>query len=310
MGEFLALVRRILAGETVLGVERKRVRKDGTPIEVAISSTGLAGPDGSSHALVAYVEDITARKRAEAERTRLLEAEREARREAENALAVREDFLTIASHDLKTPLSALRMQIEGMHDAHRRGRLAPEMIERGLAVAERQVERLVRLAQRLLELARIRTGRLALEKQSCDLSAIAGEICERYEPALRRAGCALTLDVPPVAAGVWDRDRIEEVVENLLSNAMKFGEGRPVRVAVASEGSRVRVTVEDHGIGISPELRDRIFERFERGSNSLHYGGLGMGLYISKNIVEAHGGTLTAQSAPGAGSTFVAEFPA
>lgn len=283
------------------------VRLDGArvPVEISSSTMMLEG----RRAILGLFRDITDRCRSEEERERLLELERKARGEAEAAVKARDEFLNIAAHDLKTPLGALQVQIEGMRRADERERLTPEIVRQGLKLADRQCARLVRLVKRLLELTRIGAGRLELRRHPCDLAALAREVCERHAPILSKAGCAFEFAGAGEASGEWDGDRLEQVIENLLSNAIKFGAGKPVSVSVSSSPAGARLAVTDHGIGIATDQRERIFEPFERGASAAHHGGLGMGLYISRKIVEAHDGTIAVESSPGRGSTLRVELP-
>jgi signal transduction histidine kinase len=142
-----------------------------------------------------------------------------------------------------------------------------------------------------------------------DLTAVTREVLDQFAAELARAGCATELEAPHPVLGRWDPLRIEQVVANLLSNACKYGAGKPIRISVEVNGDRARLSVRDHGIGIAPADRERIFERFERAASARHYGGLGLGLYITRQVVEAHGGTIRVVSHTGAGSTFAVELP-
>lgn len=271
-------------------------------------STSRREPDGSL-SWDGIEIDITDQKRQEEERARLLEMEQEARREAEAAVRVRDEFLSIASHDLKTPLSALQIQVEQMEKASRERKLQPEKIEAGLTLVGRQTRRLIRLVRGLLELSRITAGQFALRIAPCNLGELAVEVVERMGPELERAGCPLDVTTAPEVTGAWDADRLEQIVENLLANAIKFAPGRPIRLEVFAVDRCARLVVADRGIGIPKDQEERIFAPFERGGVSTHYGGMGMGLYIARQIAQAHGGTLTVTSAHGEGSVFTLELP-
>jgi PAS domain S-box-containing protein len=225
--------------------------------------------------------------------------------EAEQAIQVRDDFLSIASHELRTPLTALQLQIETLRDAV--GGLDAATITRRLVKAERQIGRLGKLIANLLDVSRIVSGRLVLDLEEVDAAEAVREVADRFAEEAQRAGCQLELATTP-AVGRWDRVRLEQVVTNLLSNAIKYAPGRPIRIEVAG-GSPTRVVVEDHGIGIAPDDLARIFERFERAVPTRHYGGLGMGLFIAHQIVEAHGGSIQVTSHPGEGARFTVELP-
>ncbi|WP_241758829.1 sensor histidine kinase [Pyxidicoccus parkwayensis] len=235
-------------------------------------------------------------------------------REAREAVRLRDEFLGIASHELKTPLTPLHLKVQLLHKqvellAARGQPIAAERVSETLEVVQRQVRRLTSLVDNLLDVSRITAGRLKLELEEMDLASVAAEIMYRFAPSAAQLNCSLELHAPMAVVGRWDRLRLEQVVTNLLSNALKYGAGQPVYVRVEAEGRLARLSVKDGGIGISAQDLPRIFERFERAVSDRHYGGLGLGLYITRQIVEAFGGTVSATSEPGKGSTFVLELP-
>jgi signal transduction histidine kinase len=176
-------------------------------------------------------------------------------------------------------------------------------------VANQQTVRLGRLVDDLLDVSRISLGRLSLQAEQLDLSQLAADIMERYGAQARAARCPLTLDAAPNVIASLDRLRMEQVLANLVTNAIKYGAGKPIEVTVSSSGDVAQLAVRDHGMGIQPADVSRIFGRFERAVPSRHYGGLGLGLYISRQIVEAHGGEIAVTSEPGEGSLFVVTLP-
>jgi signal transduction histidine kinase len=247
------------------------------------------------------------RLEATAERERLVG-------ELADAVAARDEFIAIASHELNTPLTSLKLQIARM--LKRSGDLTgrPEdrdLLKQQIAVITRQADRLERLVSELLDVSRMTSGRLRLDLEAVDMGRVISEVEERMvETAeLARAGCRLTVDAPAPVVGRWDAMRIEQIVDNLLRNAVKYGAGKPVAVRVTTDGATATLTVQDQGIGLSPNDRERIFGRFERAVSSRHYGGLGMGLFIVKQVVEAHAGSVDVQSRPGDGATFVVRLP-
>jgi signal transduction histidine kinase/CHASE1-domain containing sensor protein len=228
-------------------------------------------------------------------------------RREQAAVKLRDEFLSIASHELKTPLTSLALQADSLRAAAARGFVA-DPLARKMEVIRRNVDRLSRLITNLLDISRIGEGRLALELEEVDLSDLLCEVAGRFEDELARAGSTLQLDVPGPVIGRWDRLRLDQVVTNLVANAVKYGPGKPIEVTLQTEGDRVALTVRDHGIGIPREAQQRIFERFERAVSDRHFGGLGLGLWISRRIVEALGGTIGVESEAGQGATFTVEL--
>jgi signal transduction histidine kinase len=241
------------------------------------------------------------------ERARLYEAERAARHEAEEAVAVRDDFLSIAGHELKTPLTALLMQAESLVRIGD-GEVPPRVAER-LEKVLRVAERMRTLIDELLDVSRITAGRLQLQLEEVDLAAVVVENVARMSDDFSRASSDVQLDISGALCGRWDRSRIEQVVTNLLSNAIKYGAGKPIEVRAEADGERAVLTVRDRGIGIAPEDQARIFDRFERAVSSRHFGGLGLGLWIARQIIEAHGGSIAVDSTPGEGAQFRIALP-
>jgi signal transduction histidine kinase len=231
-------------------------------------------------------------------------------RTAQDAIHARDEFLSIASHELRTPLTSMLLRLETLERGLSEGRTVDFAGPHGaVSVLLRQSKRLSNLVDQLLDVSRIRRADLELELEDVDLAEVLREVATRLEADVARAGCSLSLLVTAPATGRWDRMRIEQVVTNLLSNAIKFAHGTTIDAAVNVDPKCARLVVRDQGIGISGADQARIFARFERASSSRHFAGLGLGLYITRKIVEAHGGTIHLESAPGAGSTFTVELP-
>jgi signal transduction histidine kinase len=238
--------------------------------------------------------------------------------ETRRALRVRQEFLSIASHELRTPLAALRLTAQGLLRAAETGRtVPPALLDRSLQRMLSRTGRLEQLTSELIDVTRIEQGRLELVRTELALDALVRDVVEQLEPELAAAGCPVTLDCPEPVTGAWDGGRLEQVITNLLGNALKFAAGKPieirlVRVRSAPElgaGDCAVITVADHGIGIDPARRPYIFDRFERAVSAANYGGLGLGLYIARSIVVAHGGTIEVASEPGHGATFTVSLP-
>lgn len=178
-----------------------------------------------------------------------------------------------------------------------------------LTVVLRQSKRLSSLVEQLLDVSRIRRGFLDLELEEVDFVDIVRDASALLESAAARSGSSLSVSAPATAVGRFDRARVEQVITNLVSNAIKFARGTPIEAEVEADDARVRLVVRDRGLGIRAANQARIFERFERAASSRHYGGLGLGLYITRQIVVAHGGTIQLTSAPGEGTTVTVELP-
>jgi signal transduction histidine kinase len=227
----------------------------------------------------------------------------------QSAVHVRDEFITVAAHELRTPLTALKLQLRTLQRPLQQGSGGEPLLARFQAVS-RQVARLGRLVEGLLDVGRLNTGRLPLEREPVELGELVQDVVERFAEDLGRAGCEVSLSLQPHVTGLWDRTRLEQALTHLLSNAVKFGARQPIRIQVSQGGRTARLVVEDQGIGVSPEALERIFGRFERAVPSQEYGGLGLGLFLTRQIVEAHGGTIHATSRPGEGATFSLELPA
>ncbi|WP_438039693.1 ATP-binding protein [Sorangium sp. So ce128] len=252
--------------------------------------------------------DITARVHAEQQRDRLLLDERHARTAAEEAIRLRDEFLLIASHELRTPVTSLQLSIQSLGQRLARG-MDAERVRSAVALSGRQIKRLSNLVDMLLDVSRIQAGRLELDRAPVDLRELVAEIVAQLGDQLAQSGSALAVRAEQPITGWWDRYRLEQVVTNLLTNAIKFGERAPIEITITAEGGVARLSVADHGLGIPAEVRTQLFERFRRGVSSRNYGGLGLGLYITRTIVEAHGGRIRLSSEVGQGSTFCVELP-
>jgi predicted ATPase/signal transduction histidine kinase len=234
-------------------------------------------------------------------------------RDAREAIRHRDEFIAIASHELRTPLTPIMMQIQllrahvacGALESSPKGKELAELVLK----ANDRLLALSRLIENLLDTSRISSGNLSLHLQEVDLTELVRAVVERHTDELAKAGCTLELRVEPHVTGTWDPLRTEQVLGNLIGNAIKYGAGHPIEVAVTSNGETATVRVSDHGIGVGREDQARIFERFERAVSIRQYGGFGLGLYISRKIAQAHGGRIHVESESGQGATFVLELP-
>lgn len=238
--------------------------------------------------------------------------------ELEEAVKTRDEFLSVASHELQTPVTSLHLQQQLVSRLLRKMAAGPvdaqavQQLLKCAEGAESAGRRLVRVLEQLLDVTRIRAGHLKLDVTDVDLVRVARDALETLAPQLaaERIDAGVTAAAPSLT-GRWDRARINQVLTNLLSNAIKYGEGKPVSVEISADalGERALLSVSDRGVGIPAEKQDRIFERFERAVDSNQISGLGLGLYIVQKIVLAHDGRISVRSEPGQGATFTVELP-
>ena len=229
--------------------------------------------------------------------------------EARAAVRVRDDFLSVAGHELRTPLAAVLLQLESLERQLRSDAADLPRIAARVGKATASAVRLGDLIQELLDVSRITSGRLRLDPEPLDLAQLVGDVVGKLADAAALAGCELQVDLAAPVPGQWDRMRMEQVVGNLLANAIKYGAGAPIDVSLAASGDAAVLRVTDRGIGIEPRDLERIFGRFERAVSARHYGGFGLGLWIAREIVEAAGGAIAVASTPGQGATFTVTLP-
>lgn len=289
-----------LAAHAAYRVEFRLRRRDGDYRWIMESATprfetgkGFIGYIGSS-------VDVTPLKQSE--------------RSLEIAVKARDEFLSAASHELRTPLTALSLQLSLLQTKLAARADAAEAAEaaevaRGVDKAARQVVRLENLVNTMLDLARITAGGLKLNPVRLDLARMVTEVADDLHDAVARSGSQLTVRAEEPVVGSWDPVHLTTVISNLIDNAVKYGRGKPIDIAVTRHEGVARLTVTDHGIGIAPESQERIFGRFERGVAERIFSGLGIGLWIARQVVESHGGTIHVTSAPGQGATFEVELP-
>lgn len=227
-------------------------------------------------------------------------------RQATDALRARDEFLALAAHELRTPLTSLRVSCE--HLLAQAIQLAlPAVVVKPAQRILRQSRRLSRLVNRMLDASLAEWRAPPIYPAAVDLCALVREVVDELGAGSTHP--PIELELPKAVVGQWDGDRLQQVIGNLVDNALKYGRGRPIRVKVAADGEAAALTVADQGIGIDPELLPQLFEPYERGASSRNYGGLGLGLFVSRQIVAAHGGTLDVRSQKGVGTQFEMRLP-
>lgn len=282
-----------------------------TPIETrrgtagAITLLGTTSAGGWDPEEREFVSDIGRRIGFFVENASLYE-------QARRAVEARDEFLSIAAHELRTPLTAMMLHIQALGRGFRRKGpqgVSPETAITKIEAAERQLNRLAQLIEALLDVSRIASRRLKLDRQKVELGRVARDVAARFAEAAARDGGAIDVEVESPAVGLWDPARVEQILTNLVANAVKYGPGKPVTILVRRSGSSAELVVRDQGIGIAPESLERIFDRFERAVPAVSYGGLGLGLYITRQLVAAHGGTISVKSELGKGTELVVRLP-
>lgn len=254
----------------------------------------------------AYIEQVAQ------ERGEYITTLQKTREQLNDALEAKTAFMSICGHELKTPLTSLSLQTQLTQRAIKRNSSAPLPPEKVSAMMEKtdsQIKRLLRLVEDMLDQSRIQLGKLKLQTESVNLGPLVEEVIERYQTQAEAAGCPIWYEAAEPLIGQWDRFRIEQVVTNLISNAIKYGGGRPIEITLSRQADKALISVRDHGPGIAKENHSKIFQQFERVSHSTHIAGLGLGLYIAKNIVEQHRGEIRLESEPGQGSCFTVILP-
>lgn len=228
------------------------------------------------------------------------------------AIRSRDEFLSVASHELKTPITSLSLQIQmTKKNINPDDNVAPPpaKLARVFEISDKQVTRLTNLVEDLLDVSRIQTGRLNFNFETVNLSELVKDMVARFSAQFVKARCPVQLDVQDEVIGIFDHVRIEQVIDNLLSNAAKYASGSEVKIHLTSTPSTAVIRVKDRGPGIAKDYQARIFERFERASPPKNISGLGLGLFIVKEIVRGHGGSVTVESEPGQGADFIISLP-
>jgi signal transduction histidine kinase len=225
-------------------------------------------------------------------------------RKAQEALHTRDEFLTIAAHEIRGPITSMHLAVQAL----RMGKAPASASEKLLEIIEREDRRLSRFVDELLDLAKIQSGQMYFNLEDVDLGDVVREAANNLAAERTRSGSALSITTEGRPVGQWDKSGLNQVATNLLSNAIKFGAGNPVNVTVREHHGHTTLQVKDNGIGIEQEMLDRLFNPFERGVSVRNFGGLGLGLFIVRTIVEGLGGVVRVDSKPRQGSTFTVEL--
>ncbi|MCA1662701.1 MAG: HAMP domain-containing histidine kinase [Myxococcales bacterium] len=218
----------------------------------------------------------------------------------------------VASHELRTPLTSLQLTASSVLRQLQRAEgksLPAPMLDERMRTVKRQLDRLEQLITALLDVSRIGAGRLALQLERVDLVEVANDVLTRLRDEASRQNVCLELHAPPSLLGIWDRSRLDQILTNLVTNAIKYGQSKPVDLVVAANGGAAEVRVVDRGIGVDPDHQERIFGKFERAASQRNYGGLGLGLWITRELVELMRGEVRVDSTPDHGATFIVSLP-
>jgi PAS domain S-box-containing protein len=288
---------RLQSGENELPFETCGYTKDRKSVEVEIRAKVFMY--NRTPARLLTVQDIRDRKRAESERISALAFQQNVK--------ARDEFISIASHELKTPISSLKLQTQIIERDLKKSEAQTYPVEKIRAFIEvfhRQTNRLTELVETMLDVSRISVGQLKLDLQISDLVKLVREVVAGLPLLPGTSTSDIEMQLPPSLVIRMDPSRVYQVVENLLTNAIKYGNGKNVVIRLSSTSTAAIIEIEDHGIGIAAESVDRVFGRFERAVSAQNISGLGLGLYIAKKIVEAHGGSIRVKSQLGQGSTF------
>lgn len=285
--------------------EYRIITKDGKIKWVHSRGQATYDKNGKPLTLAGVLMDITSKKVSEEQLSKLAS-------DLQLAVATRDEFLSIASHELKTPLTSMKLQTQSIQRSMSRGlseSITPQKITRLVENTATQVNRLNRLVDDMLDISRIQSGKYSLHTEKHNLGEVVGHVFEQFKEQFDHAHSEATLTIENEAIGEFDRFKIEQVITNLLSNAIRYGAGKPIVVKLLSSSDRAYLSVTDQGIGIDPENFEKVFNRFERISDVKKINGLGLGLYITKQIVQAHHGKIGIESELGKGATFIVELP-
>jgi signal transduction histidine kinase len=280
-------------------MEYRLRRADGADRWILDRGTPRYTPDGSFAGYIGSCVDITERKELETQ--------------LRKAIDVRDEFLSIASHELRTPLTPIRLHLDLAQILLDRSSSLDssglEELRSGLRISLRQIERLSSLIDTLLDVSKIQSGHLQLKLEPVDMGRLLSDVSQRFEAQFKEQGARMEIQVSGEAQTLCDRLRMDQVVTNLFTNALKYGRGKPMKASCRRQGGHILLSVQDRGIGIAESEKERIFERFERAVSKNEVSGLGLGLFIVKQIIDAHKGEVILESHVNEGSTFTVRLP-
>lgn len=299
LASFVREARRARAERNLMEIEARLRSKEGCYQWFLIRAMPSFDGEGRTIKWFATATNIEQQKRMEAQLAK--------------AVDLRNEILCIASHELKTPITSLKLQTELIdRSIEKKGEAetyTAQNFRRLVRQTDRNVNRISKLVEEMLDVSRI-SGKIALCVERVSMSEILADSLERMQPMLQTAQCPVNVDVVQDGFGLWDKLRIDQVITNLLTNACRYGGGTPIDIRVSAHEGVVELRVKDHGPGIAPEDQERIFQRFERASSHYREDGLGLGLYIVREILREHNGTIRVESEPGFGAEFIVTLPA
>jgi signal transduction histidine kinase len=260
----------------------------------------------------AFENQVRALEESRREQECLLQQLQATQAELQHSLNMREEFMSLVAHEMRTPLNTLFLEVQVRLSQLAKNNLAiftPENLHKMLGRSERQLKSMMRLIEDMLDVSRIKNGKLSIQPQAADLSLLVRQLAEDLTPLAKESEVEFVLQIDSEVQGHWDAFRIEQIIINLLTNAVRYGKGKPVHVSLAMEGEHAVIKVADQGVGIAEHEQKKIFEAFERSGDNEVKAGLGLGLYISRKLAEAHAGEISVVSQKNQGSTFTLRLP-
>ncbi len=279
-----------------------RIRKNGEKFWANVIITALKTADGKITGFTKVTRDLTDKRNNE-EKIRQQEAKFV---DLEGSIRMRDEFISVASHELRTPLTRILLRLQMMK---RNGEGISEKVLKGLNECEEASKDLISLMENLVDVTRLRLGKLEIKRTKTNITKTIIDVISKYKDDIRFAGNHLSFNHDGDIIGYWDQARLEQLFSNLLSNAIKYGQGNPIKMELKATEDFIFFSIADEGPGIPYHLQPKVFERFERAHDSKKISGLGLGLYVSKQIVDAHKGEISLESKPGHGTTFKIVLP-